>query len=188
MIASAVMHGSKLIVLLALAGACAKKTENTGTGEGTTTGAEMSQIGPFSIEAKSGSSLSGTVAMKEVEGGVEVRVNVENAPPGKHGVHVHEKGDCSADDATSAGDHFNPRGHQHGLPGAEQMHLGDFGNIEVGEDGKGELVFTAKEANLSAANELSFRGRALIVHEKEDTGGQPTGDAGARIGCAVLGG
>jgi Cu-Zn family superoxide dismutase len=101
---------------------------------------------------------------------------------------VHEIGDCSSEDAKSAGDHFNPSGHPHGLPGGEQMHLGDLGNLEVGEDGMGQLTFTAKGANLMEANELSFRGRALIVHEKEDTGGQPAGDAGARIGCAVLGG
>lgn len=174
----------EFFLVLSFIAACAKKTENMST--------NPTAIGPVPIQAKSGSSLSGTIAMKEVDGGVEVRVAVENAPPGKHGVHVHEIGDCSSDDAKSAGDHFNPQGHQHGLPSAsgdgESTHLGDFGNMEVRDDGKGELVFIKKGANLAEANEMSFRGRALIVHEKEDTGGQPTGDAGARIGCAVLAG
>ena len=170
------------LLLLVLLVACAKKTENPPPGE------KSEQLGPIPIEAKSGSSLAGTVAMKQVEGGVEVDVNVESAPPGKHAVHVHEIGDCSSEDAKSAGDHFNPAGHQHGLPGAEQTHLGDLGNMDVGEDGKCKLVFVAKGANLAQANELSFRGRALVVHEKEDTGAQPAGDAGSRIGCAVLGG
>ena len=178
------MRGIKLIVSLALVAACAKKGSNAGTGES----AAMDRFGPFPIEAKSGSSLSGNVAMKEAEGGVEVTVNVEGAPPGMHGVHVHEIGDCSAEDAKSAGDHFNPLGHQHGLPKAEQKHLGDLGNMMVGEDGTGQLTVTATGANLNEADERSFRGRALIVHEKEDTGAQPSGDAGGRIGCAVLGG
>jgi Cu-Zn family superoxide dismutase len=169
------------LLLLVLLAACAKKTENPPA-------SEKRELGPISIEAKSGSSLDGTVAMKEMEGGVQVDVSVENAPPGKHAVHVHEIGDCSAEDAKSAGEHFNPTGHQHGLPGAEQTHLGDLGNMDVGEDGKGKLTFLAKGANLEQANELSFRGRALVVHEKEDTGAQPSGDAGSRIGCAVLGG
>jgi len=169
----------RTMLLLILTAACAKKTENKPA---------SGDLTAIALEAKSGSTLTGTVAMKPVEGGVEVRVDVENAPPGKHGVHVHEIGDCSADDAKSAGEHFNPQGHQHGLPGTEQTHLGDLGNMDVGADGKGSLAFIAKGANLEQANELSFRGRSLIVHEKEDTGAQPSGDAGARIGCAVLGG
>ncbi len=148
----------------------------------------MEQIGPVPIASKSGSTLTGNVTMKEVANGVEVHVAVENAPPGEHGVHVHEKGDCSADDGSSAGGHFNPEGHQHGLPGAGERHLGDLGNMTVGEDGTGELTFTAEGANLKEGDPKSFRGKGLIVHEKPDTGGQPTGEAGGRIGCAVLGG
>jgi Cu-Zn family superoxide dismutase len=162
---------------------CAGKQKTDGGGD------QPQAIGPIAIQAKSGASLTGNVTMKDAAGGgVEVSVSVEGAPPGKHGVHVHEKGDCSSDDAKSAGDHFNPAGHQHGLPGSGQRHLGDLGNMEVGADGKGMLTFTSTGASLAPANELSFRGRALIIHEKEDTGAQPTGDAGARIGCAVLGG
>lgn len=180
------MRSFELLALVFLIGGCAgsKKAETKTTDEGAAT---MDGLGPVEIQAKSGSSLSGTVSMKEVAEGVEVHVSVENAPPGMHGVHVHEIGDCSAEDAKSAGDHYNPGGHPHGLPDGEPTHLGDFGNMQVGEDGKGELHFTKKGANLDEANELSFRGRALIVHEKQDTGAQPSGEAGARIGCAVLG-
>jgi superoxide dismutase, Cu-Zn family len=173
----------KLMALTLLALTSCASSQNKKGGEGS-----MKEIGPVPIEARSGSSLSGDVSLKEVAGGVEVKLAVQGAPPGKHGVHVHELGDCSAQDAKSAGDHFNPKGHPHGLPAAERRHLGDLGNMEVGEDGKGLLTFTSSGATLAPANELSFRGRSLIVHEKEDTGGQPSGDAGARIGCAVLGG
>ena len=76
---------------------CASSQKQTG-GEGS-----MTEIGPVPIEARSGSSLSGNVSLKEVAGGVRVEVAVEGAPPGKHGVHVHELGDCSSEDAKSAG-------------------------------------------------------------------------------------
>jgi Cu-Zn family superoxide dismutase len=145
------------------------------------------KIGPVAIAAKSGAPLSGSVTLMAVEGGVEVHVMVEGAPAGKHGAHIHEKGDCSADDASSAGGHFNPKGVNHALPeGGGDRHLGDLGNLTVGEDGKGELKIVAQGASLDDMNEMSFKGKALIIHEKEDDGGQPTGNAGGRIGCAAF--
>ncbi len=138
------------------------------------------------MEARSGASLSGTAVMAETEQGVTVLLKLTGAPPGAHAVHVHEKGDCSAPDATSAGDHFNPRGHAHGLPNTDERHLGDFGNMMVAEDGTGTLTLTAPGANLEPGDTNSFLGKALIVHDKPDTGEQPAGNAGPRIACGVL--
>lgn len=145
------------------------------------------QIGPVPLMPKSGSSVGGTVAMEEVNGKVHVTVMVTGAPPGKHGVHVHEKGDCSAPDAASAGGHYNPEGHPHGLPSGEgSRHLGDFGNIEIKEDGTGTMEITVEGATLDEGGPMSFRDKALIVHAQPDTGEQPTGGAGGRIACAEL--
>jgi superoxide dismutase, Cu-Zn family len=138
------------------------------------------------MEAKSGSKLSGKAMLTETEGGVHVVLTLEGVEPGEHGAHVHEKGDCSAADGASAGGHFNPQSKDHGLPGAEKRHLGDLGNITIGKDGKGTLDITAPGANLKATDAASFVGRAIIVHAKKDDGGQPTGNAGGRIGCAVI--
>ena len=138
------------------------------------------------MEAKSNSKLSGKAVLTETEGGVHVVLTVEGVEPGEHGAHVHEKGDCSAADGASAGGHFNPGGHDHGLPGAPKRHLGDLGNITVGKDGKGKLDITAPGANLKATDAASFVGRSIIVHAKKDDGGQPTGNAGGRIGCGVI--
>src|SRR6185436_567853 len=80
----------------------------------------------------------------EADGGVEVTISVEGLTPGDHGWHVHEKGDCSAPDAKSAGDHFNPEKHQHGAPDAAEHHAGDFGNVTAGKDGKATKTFTMK--------------------------------------------
>lgn len=138
------------------------------------------------IEAKSGSKLSGKATLTETEGGVHVLLALEGVEPGEHGAHVHEKGDCSAADGASAGGHFNPQSKDHGLPGAEKRHLGDLGNITIGKDGKGSLDITAPGANLKDGDPQSFVGRAIIVHAKKDDGGQPTGNAGGRVGCGVI--
>ena len=140
------------------------------------------------IEAKSGSKLTGKATLTETDGGVKVTLSVEGvAPGGDHGAHVHEKGDCSSPDGKSAGGHFNPAGNEHALPTKEKRHLGDLGNLTIGKDGKGSLEITIPGANLKAGDPSSFAGKAIIVHAKKDDGGQPTGNAGDRIGCGVIG-
>jgi Cu-Zn family superoxide dismutase len=138
------------------------------------------------LAAKSGSKLGGTATFTEVEGGVKASIHVTGAPPGKIATHVHETGDCSAPDAKSAGGHFNPAHHPHALPPFGERHLGDLGNIDVGPDGSGTLEIIVKGANLKPGDPNSYLGRAIIVHEKVDDGGQPTGNAGGRIGCGVI--
>lgn len=143
--------------------------------------------GTASIKATDESSLSGLAVFEEKPEGLQVEVTVENVPPGKHGFHIHEVGDC-ADAGKAAGGHFNPHDTSHGFTpkdGIEHAHAGDMGNIEVGSDGKGRLnVFlagvylTAKEPNVA--------GRSVILHEKEDDFSQPTGNAGGRIGCGII--
>ncbi len=139
------------------------------------------------IEPKSGSKLSGKATLTEVDGGVKVTLSVEGVTPGgDHGAHVHEKGDCSAADGASAGGHFNPQGNEHALPTTAKRHLGDLGNLVIAKDGKGSLEITIPGANLKAGDPNSFAGKAIIVHAKKDDGGQPTGNAGGRIGCGVI--
>ncbi len=140
------------------------------------------------LEAKSGSKLSGSAMLMEVDGGVKVTLSVEGVKPGgDHGAHIHEKGDCSAPDGASAGGHFNPAGNDHALPATPKRHLGDLGNLTIGKDGKGSLEITIPGANLKAGDPNSFAGKSIIVHAKKDDGGQPTGNAGGRIGCGVIG-
>jgi superoxide dismutase, Cu-Zn family len=138
------------------------------------------------FQAKSGSKLAGKATLTETPEGVKVALALEGVKPGDHGAHVHEKGDCSAPDAASAGGHFNPGTHPHALPANSPRHLGDLGNITIGKDGKGTLEIVAPAANLKANDPNSFLGKSIIVHEKKDDGGQPTGNAGGRIGCAEI--
>jgi superoxide dismutase, Cu-Zn family len=139
------------------------------------------------FEAKSGSTLSGTATLTETADGVKVVAKLEHVTPGEHGAHVHEKGDCSAPDGSSAGSHFNPASHPHALPDQNPRHLGDLGNVMIDADGTGTIDIDIPGANLKDNDPSSFLGKAIIVHEKKDDGGQPTGNAGGRIGCAVIG-
>lgn len=138
------------------------------------------------IQPKSNSSISGKATLTEVPDGVKVQLALANVPPGDHGAHVHEKGDCSAADGSSAGGHFNPAGNPHALPTTNPRHLGDLGNITVDANGKGTLEIVAQGANLKPNDPNSFLGRSIIIHEKKDDGGQPTGNAGGRIGCGEI--
>ncbi|MBA2661508.1 MAG: superoxide dismutase family protein [Bradymonadaceae bacterium] len=107
---------------------------------------------------------------------------------GARGFHVHEFGQCDPPDFQSAGGHFNPHGHPHGGPDHQPgaRHVGDFGNIEVDDEGNAQPDFIdpiiALEAGLN-----NIIGHALIIHaEEDDLQTQPTGDAGARAACGII--
>jgi Cu-Zn family superoxide dismutase len=138
------------------------------------------------IEARSGSTVSGTATFRETKGGVLVEIEIHHAPPGWHAAHIHEKGDCSAEDGSSAGGHFNPATKNHGSPHAPEHHAGDLGNLWVDEHGEGHHVLLMPDLTVAdGAN--SVRGRAVIVHASvDDLVTQPTGNAGGRIGCGVI--
>src|SRR5436305_9184317 len=88
------------------------------------------------LEAKSGSQVTGTVTFTKVGDEVQVVADIQGLKPGKHGFHIHEKGDCSAPDASSAGAHFNPAMKHHGGPSSLDHHAGDLGDVETGASGK----------------------------------------------------
>ena len=132
-----------------------------------------------------GSGISGTVTFTQHRGHVDVKAEVTGLTPGKHGFHIHEYGDCSAPDGTSAGGHHNPTRMQHGAPTAAKRHVGDLGNLEADENGK--AVLSLKDRVIQLRGRYSIIGRAIIVHAKPDDFGQPTGNAGARVACGVIG-
>lgn len=139
-----------------------------------------------SLQPKPGGSVSGTVTAVEARGAVTLTIEVHGADPGLHGIHIHEKGDCSAPDFSSAGGHFNPTNASHGCPPTEPRHAGDFGNLSVGEDGEGRIEITTEAITLSPGS-TSVNGRAFILHHgPDDCASQPAGDSGMREACAVI--
>jgi len=131
--------------------------------------------------------LSGTVTFTEVADGVQVNAEITGLTPGNHGFHVHEFGDCSAADATSAGAHFNPANKPHAGPDATERHVGDMGNVEADASGKAKLEYLDHQISLTN-DQSSVIGRSVVVHAKaDDLKSQPAGDSGARIACGVIG-
>ena len=137
------------------------------------------------LNPASGSNAHGEVTFTQQEKGVQVVGNFTGLHMGEHAVHVHEKGDCSAPDATTAGGHFNPANKPHGAREAADRHAGDLGNFKVDPYGMGRVNFVDETLSLSGPN--SIIGKAVIVHEKaDDFTTQPTGNAGARQACGVI--
>ena len=127
----------------------------------------------------------GTITIKEGKDGVTIEPKLKDLPPGEHGFHVHEKGDCSSGDGMSAGGHFNPDAKPHGAPN-KPHHDGDLWALKADANGAAKATFTVEGVTVSAGTH-SVVGRGLIVHkDPDDYTTQPTGNSGARIACAVI--
>lgn len=137
------------------------------------------------LESRSGSNVKGKVTFTKEGNTVKVVADVEGLSPGKHGFHIHEKGDCSAPDGSSAGAHFNPMTEPHSGHDSPQRHVGDMGNLIADASGKAHLELSDTMMSFEGAE--SIIGKGVIVHEKEDDLiTQPTGNAGGRIACGVI--
>jgi len=138
---------------------------------------------------KDGDSL-GTVEITEEADGLGLKVALEGLPPGEHGFHIHEKGECNQPDFISAGNHFNPDENKHGLLHPEGAHAGDLPNIIVDDNGIVDVELTAPNLTLKKADKNSILqkdGTALIITEERDDGmTQPSGDSGMRIACGEI--
>lgn len=133
------------------------------------------------------SPVTGEAALVETPNGLRVGVHIHHAPPGQHGLHIHEHSSC-AEAGNAAGGHYNPAGMPHGYApkdGLAHAHPGDLGNIEIGQDGSGRLDIMLPGVALDEGTYI-VADRAIILHEHEDDFGQPTGNAGGRIGCGVI--
>lgn len=135
------------------------------------------------IHPTEGNRCKGWVRFTQTGQGVQISARIEGLTPNaRHGFHIHEFGDATAADGTSAGGHYNPAGHPHGLPENPTRHAGDLGNLEA--DASGNAAYESTSDNFSLDEII---GRGVIVHAQPDDGGQPTGNAGGRIGLGVIG-
>jgi Cu-Zn family superoxide dismutase len=134
----------------------------------------------------SGNKVGGSVTFTKAEGRIKVSGKITGLTPGKHGFHIHEFGDCTAPDGASAGGHFNPAGEPHASQKDAHRHAGDLGNIEANAEGTATVDFV--DPVISFEGPGSILGRGVIVHAGEDDfKTQPTGNAGGRLACAVVG-
>ena len=139
------------------------------------------------LQPTSTNKCHGVVRFTGEEDSVKVVADLEGLNPNqKHAFHIHQFGDCSSNDGMSAGGHYNPEGHQHGLPDNPTRHAGDLGNVQADGDGKAHYEITVRNISIGGPHN-PILGRGVIVHAKVDDGGQPVGNAGARIACGVIG-
>lgn len=140
------------------------------------------------LGSASASLVSGRVTLTPAAGGVRVSGEVGGLSPGSsHGFHVHEKGDCSAVDASSAGAHFNPFNAPHGRAGSGAHHAGDADNIVASSDGVAKVDVLLRGVTLGGGAVNDIAGRAVVVHAvPDDYSSQPAGNAGARVACGVI--
>jgi Cu-Zn family superoxide dismutase len=178
--------------------ACSKPADNTAAAPAATEApAPAAPVAPpatalVALGPTKDSKVSGTLTLtQETSGGVSIVGQVGNLEPGsKHGFHVHEKGDCSAPDGSSAGGHFNPTAQAHGNPTAADgmHHLGDIVNIEADATGTAQVRVTIPGATLHDEGPNDLMRKGVIVHAApDDYTTQPSGNSGARLACGAIG-
>lgn len=140
------------------------------------------------IAPASGTLVSGRLNIEAVDGGVRIRGELGGLGRStQHAIHVHERGDCSAADGSSAGGHFNPGNALHGRAGQGPHHAGDMDNLVTDADGVARVDTTVRGVVLGGGTPTDIVGKAIIVHAApDDYASQPSGNAGARIGCGVI--
>jgi len=134
-----------------------------------------------------GHDVHGMVTFVQEGDAVRVLAGVWDLDGGQHGFHVHEHGECSAPDASSAGGHFSPNDDPHGSPRdpPRMRHDGDLGNLRAAADG--HAVYERLDPQIALSGPRSIIGRSVVVHaRRDDLTSQPSGDAGARLACGVI--
>lgn len=138
------------------------------------------------LKSASGSKAIGEATFEQI-GNNKVRVFLFAQglkPNAQHGVHIHEVGDCSAPDASSAKGHFNPTGKPHGAPGAG--HAGDLPMLKANAKARGNINYDAQGLTVTPGSS-SVVGKAIVIHaDPDDLTSQPAGNSGARIACGVI--
>lgn len=168
-----------------LLGACASVPP---TPTRTVPAVSTAQAGSVNLASSSGSLVSGKVTLRPMGDGVHLSGTVGGfAANGQHGIHVHEKGDCSAADASSAGGHFNPAATVHGRAGSGPHHAGDMDNLLADGQGVAKVDIHLRGVTLGGGAANDIAGRALVVHlAPDDYRSQPAGNSGARVACGVI--
>lgn len=166
------------------------ETTNDASKETNTSSSESEDIKvKVALSAKSNSGASGNAVFKEDSGVVTMIAVLSGLSEGMHAIHLHEKADCSAEDGTSTGGHWNPTREPHGKWGAEAgYHKGDIGNFTANANGQGTITFITSEWCIGCGDPAQdILGKAVIVHQGvDDFKSQPTGDAGGRVSCGGI--
>ncbi len=126
----------------------------------------------------------GRVSGKMLANSLVLTVNARGLSQGTHGLHIHAVGKCEGPAFASAGGHLNPAAKMHGRDNPMGAHMGDLPNLEIGANGRGKVRLT-----IAGTVEEIFDadGASVVIHAAaDDYKTDPSGNAGARLVCAVL--
>ncbi len=131
------------------------------------------------------SGVSGRIILAQVDQTLEIDIEASGLTPGKHGIHVHNLGDCSGEGAKNAGPHFSLGPVPHGGPNHNGGHNGDLGNVEADEKGRVKARISVK--NMMLMGPANITGKSIVIHGAEDDlKTQPAGNSGPRVACGVI--
>jgi Cu-Zn family superoxide dismutase len=131
----------------------------------------------------------GQAQLRQTPHGVLLRLDLKNATPGIHALHFHEVGRCDRPSFESAGAHFNPAGHEHGLLNPRGFHAGDLPNLDVPSTQQLSVEYLVADVTLTPGPQslLDADGAALVMHAaQDDYASDPAGESGNRIACGQL--
>jgi Cu-Zn family superoxide dismutase len=141
------------------------------------------------LDPKSNSGVSGNVVFTQDQGVVTMIAVLSGLSEGQHAIHIHEKADCSSEDGSSAGGHWNPTGQPHGKWGDNAgYHKGDIGNVTANANGHATITMVTGEWCIGCGDDSKdILGKSIIVHQGvDDLKSQPSGAAGSRVSCGGI--
>lgn len=151
--------------------------------------AQSSQTATADFQNAEGNSI-GSAVLTQTPAGVLIEVDVTDLPAGEHGFHIHETGTCDPEtDFESAGGHYAPNDRNHGFKDEQGPHAGDMPNQFVQDDGvlSADIINPNVTLGSGTGNLFDDDGSAIVIHANaDDYTSQPSGDAGARLACAVI--
>jgi Cu-Zn family superoxide dismutase len=134
----------------------------------------------------------GSIALSDSAAGAVFKLDLKGLPPGPHGFHIHQNGECGptmmngiAIPAGAAGGHWDPDGTNHHAGPEGDGHMGDLPLLQIADDGTATQSLTAPHIKDIA----KLRGHAIVIHMNGDNySDQPAtlGGGGARLACGVV--
>jgi Cu-Zn family superoxide dismutase len=172
------------VVGIGLIGAAIAAAQSQPSG---TTGTSMMTASATLIDSE-GRSV-GQAFLRQAPRGVLLKMDLKNATPGVHGLHLHSAGRCDRPSFESAGGHFNPTKAEHGFLNPRGSHVGDLPNIAVPSSTQQSVEYFLADVTLGPGPRslVDNDGSSIVIHAgSDDYATEPAGESGDRLACGQI--